>query len=192
MSSVQHSQDPATCRCPKPDNSLFQRICPGSRIFLTICNVLSLYGEQLLALRPNHNLEAHHFRLYATSFSASGSRPVHPKPEDAPCLCGRDSLNHELKNLNAKTCKYKNVFVIVHECETFYLSFGEKSWEQGVKENILTWEKGIARGEESTAPTRSFLTVILLQSLLRLFSQREWFGQDAWHWWKKLNMCRLF
>ena len=87
---------------------------------------LSFYGEQLLAPQIT-SLRSTHFRLYATSYSASVSRTVHPQPEDSPYLRGRDTLNHEFKNLSVKTYKTKNVLVIAHDCDTFYLSLGEES-----------------------------------------------------------------
>jgi hypothetical protein len=58
------------------------------------------YFEELLATCHNYKLEDHHFRLSSTACLIywrlpfiSGSRLLHPQPEDAPCRGDRDPHN---------------------------------------------------------------------------------------------------
>jgi hypothetical protein len=63
------------------------------------CNVVILYGEELLAPRPTPKLEDHPlsavrdclFNVFAATLHIW--RPfLHPQPEDAPCRGDRDPL----------------------------------------------------------------------------------------------------
>jgi hypothetical protein len=81
------------------------RISPGPRPFW----VTRFYGEELLALRPTHNLEDHHlsavrdcfFNIFAATLHMWGSFLL-PQPEDAPWRGGRDPLSS--LQCNALTC----------------------------------------------------------------------------------------
>jgi hypothetical protein len=55
--SLPHSQAPATC--PFPLHVLYQRISPSSRPCEMLHNIVTFYGEELLALRQTPKLEDH-------------------------------------------------------------------------------------------------------------------------------------
>jgi hypothetical protein len=66
------------------------------------CNIVSFYGEELLAPRPTPKQEDHPlsavrnflFNIFAATLHIR--RPfLHPQPEDAPC-CGDRAINYRI------------------------------------------------------------------------------------------------
>jgi hypothetical protein len=74
--------------------TFIQRIWPGPRHFVTFCNKLIFYGEELLAPRSTPKLEDHPlsavrdclFSIFAATLHIwrTGGCPFHPPPEDTP------------------------------------------------------------------------------------------------------------
>jgi hypothetical protein len=92
--SLPHSQEPATCPYPEPLLKSYQTISPGPRFCMVFRNMVTFYGEDLLAPRPTPKLEDHPLSAVRDCiFEATLHirRPfLHPQPEDAPCRGDRD------------------------------------------------------------------------------------------------------
>ena len=76
---------------------LYYIISPGPRLCLVVRNIVSFYGEELLAPRPIPKLEGHPFSavrdclLSVFTATLHIRRPfLHPQPEEAPCCGDRD------------------------------------------------------------------------------------------------------
>jgi hypothetical protein len=90
--SLSHSQQPATCPYPEPDQSSpcspslksYQRISPGPRLCIVFRNIVIFYGEELLAPRPTPKLEDHLLSAVRDCIFAATlhiRRPfLHPQP----------------------------------------------------------------------------------------------------------------
>jgi hypothetical protein len=90
--SLPHSQKPATC--PYPELTFYQTISPGPSLCQMFRNMVTFYGEELLAPLPTPKMEDHLlsavrdclFNVFAATLHIR--RPfLHPQPQDAP-YCG--------------------------------------------------------------------------------------------------------
>jgi len=107
-------------KCPPPVPILSKQISVW-----TFRNMISLYGEELLALRPTPKPEDRPlsvvrdclFNIFAATLHIGG-RSSHSQPEDAPCRGDRDPLITE----DSLRCLYELVIeAVLSQMKTIYI-----------------------------------------------------------------------